>query len=165
MAQRGAAPAPSNSRATAHASQLNLGALASFAEAGGLYYRSSLQATNDGTVADSTLASLANVSVILDGTGTMPTTQITQLADTISVSGGPLTLSGLTNVDNATVVASGGATLTLPSGTTYAGTTTLGGNRHGQHADAGRRQLGGSTNGGSVLLIEALAGSSVTMPA
>ncbi len=111
------------------------------------------------------LASLANVSVILDGTGTLSGAAITSLAGTISLSGGPLTLSGLTNVENATVVASGGATLSLPSGTTYTGPTTLEATGAGSTLTLANTSLAESTNGGSVLVIEALAGGMVTMPA
>ena len=111
----GSSPGPIQFESDGAASQLNLGALTSFAEAGRLYYRSSLQATNGGTVADSTLTSLNGVNLILDGTGTIATAQIASYkAGTLSLSGGTLSLTGLTNSNGSSFEVSGGASLTLP---------------------------------------------------
>ena len=90
-------------------SVLNLAALTSFVEANGWTY-STLQASNGGTVDDSSLAGLSNVNLIIEGTGEN------------------LTLGGLTSFNSGNITVSGGASLSLPGVTGYSGnasTTTL----------------------------------------
>ena len=140
----GAEKAPIQFESDSPDSQLNLGALTSFAEAGGLYYRSSLQSKNDGTVADSTLTSLNGVNLILDGTGTIATAEIASYtAGTLSLSGGTLSLTGLTNANGSSFLVSGGASLSLPALTSFTG-----GVNHGDTLQA--------TGAGSVLAVAGL---------
>ena len=90
-------------------SVLNVSALTGFTEANG-WTTSTLQASNGGTVNDSSLASLSNVNVNIAG------------------SGENLTLGCLTSYGSGNITVSGGATLSLPGLTSYTGnggTTTL----------------------------------------
>ena len=100
---------------------------------------SALQVADGGTVLDPGLASLDDVNVTLDGTGTLDTNQwstltnvgititggaysfsgITTLPDTLNLTGGSVALPGLTNANNATINVSGGSTLTLPAPTAF----------------------------------------------
>ena len=124
-----------------------------------------LSITDGATLLDAKLTSLSGyVAVGLDGTGTFASSQITTIAGTFILSGGPLTLSGLTAVDLATISVTDGATLNLPSGITY-GTTTLEATGTGSTLALAGTTLAESTNGGAVLLIEAMAGGVVTMSA
>ena len=83
---------------------------------------SDLSVTNQATVLDPKLTSLTDMSVTIDGTGTMAVGQWTTLTTTsVEVTGGTTTLSGVTSVtlpNNESMVlqASGsGATLSLPA--------------------------------------------------
>ncbi|HUY34489.1 MAG TPA: carboxypeptidase regulatory-like domain-containing protein, partial [Pirellulales bacterium] len=125
----------------------------------------SITDTGNSTLLASNLATLSGVSLTLDGTGTFSSSQITTIAGTFTLSGGTLTLSGSPNIDNATVVVQGGGTLDLPSGTTYTGVTTLDATGAGSTLTLAGTSLAESTNAGSVLLIEALAGGTATMSA
>ncbi len=90
-------------------SVLNVPALTSFIETAGWTY-STLQASTNGTVNDSSLASLSNVNLNVDG------------------SSQNLTLSSLTSFNSSNLTVSGGAKLSLPGVTGYTGnaaTTTL----------------------------------------
>ncbi len=99
-------------------SLLNLAALVSFGD-GGDWYSSGLQATNGGTVDDPNLTTLYDVSLTLDGTGTIATSQITSFtAGQINLSGGTPSFSGLTDIDDTSLYVSGG-TLSLPGVTAY----------------------------------------------
>ncbi len=80
---------------TGTGSVLNVPALTSFTTLSDSFGNALLQVTNGGTVEDPLLASLANVNVILDGTGTLSGAAITSLAGTISLSGGTLWLEWL----------------------------------------------------------------------
>ena len=125
-----------------------------------------LQVTNSGTFDAAALASLSNVALDLDGTGTFSAGKLTTLAGTVSVSGGALTLSGLTAVNAATpITASDAATVSLPAGTTFTGTTILEATGEGSALTLPNTSLAEDTSAGSVLLIEALAGGSVTLSA
>ena len=102
-------------------SKLNISGVTSFTQTSGLEYASSsLQATHGGTVSDAKLTSLENVDLTLDGTGTIATSQITSYtADTnragiLTLSGGSLDLTGLSDGDGASFEVSGGASLTMP---------------------------------------------------
>jgi formylmethanofuran dehydrogenase subunit C len=77
---------------------------------------------NGGTIQDPQLTTLVNTNLSLDGTGTMSSSQITHLTGgTLSVAGGNPNFSGLTDLDTSNVLVSGGATVTLPSVTSYQG--------------------------------------------
>ncbi len=98
-------------------SQIDLSDLTSLAVQQG-----DLTVTNQATVLDPKLTSLTNVSVSLDGTGTMAVSQWTTLTDTsVEVTGGTTTLSSLTSISipsggGMTLEANGsGATLSLPA--------------------------------------------------
>jgi len=125
----------------------------------------SITDTGGGTVLDTNLAMLDGVSLTLDGTSTFSASQITTIAGTFTLTGGTLTLNGLTTVNNATVVASGGATLNLPGGNIYSGTTILEATGTGSTLTLAGTSLPEPANTGSVLLIEALSGGTVTMAA
>ena len=168
----GSSPGPIQFESDGAASQLNLGALTSFAEAGGLYYRSSLQATNDGTVADSTLTSLNGVNLILDGTGTIATAQIASYkAGTLSLSGGTLSLTGLTNANGSSFLVSGGASLSLPALTSFTGGVNYGDTLQATGAGsvlslpALTTLTENTNNDNSFLHILATSGGSVQLPA
>ena len=90
-------------------SALNVSALTGFTEANG-WTTSTLQASNGGTVSDSSLASLSDVNVNIAGAAEN------------------LTLGSLTSYGSGNITVSGGATLSLPGLTGYtgnSGTTTL----------------------------------------
>ena len=102
-------------------SKLNISGVTSFTQTSGLEYASSsLQATHGGTVSDAKLTSLENVDLTLDGTGTIATSQImsytadTNRAGILTLSGGSLDLTGLSDGDGASFEVSGGASLTMP---------------------------------------------------
>src|SRR5262249_45855978 len=90
-------------------------------------YRSALQVTNGGVLEGGSLSSLANVDLTLDGTGAWSSSQLRTYTDgTLKLTGGALTLSALTNIENAGFVSSGGASLILPAVRSYAhGTNTI----------------------------------------
>ena len=139
--------------------EVNLSGLPSLTSTQGI----SLSDTVGSTVLDSSLTTLSGpIGLTLDGTGTFSSSQITTISGTLTVSGGPLTLSGLTSVDNATIIVNNGGPLTLPSGVSYTGTVIL------QASGSGALTLTGTSlaepaEAGSVLLIEALLGGTVTM--
>ncbi len=146
-------------------SMLNLPSLTSLAGSGNTAL-ATLQATHGGTVVAGMLANLANVSLVGDGTGTLPAGSISALTGTIAVSGGgTLALGAVTNVNNASVVVSGGTTLNLPANTNYTGTAILQASGAGSTLDLAATSLAEPATAGSVLLIEALAGGTVNLPA
>ena len=103
-------------------SVLNVSALTSFTETNG-WTDSTLQASNSGTVNDSSLASLSNVNL----------TSPARASD--------LVLASLTSFSSGNITVSGGASLSLPGVTSYTGNNThdhAGGHRHRQHADPGQ---------------------------
>ena len=94
-------------------SQLNLSSsLTSFTGGGG---SSTFQDTNGATITASHLATFNNINVTLDGTGTVPVSQWTTITGggSLTVTGGTVTLPGLTNLDNANLTMRDGASLTL----------------------------------------------------
>ena len=116
-------------------SVLNVSALTSFTEANG-WTTSTLQASNGGTVDDSSLASLSNVNL------TSPARARTSRS------------AALTSYSSGNITVSGGATLSLPGVTSYTGnggTTTLEATGTGStltlanlaSRDRGRQQLPG----------------------
>ncbi len=82
--------------------------------------RAGLTAQNGSTVVlNSSLTSLNNVNVTVDGTSTLPITQFTTLTDCeISVFGATYSLPNLTNITGSGLYADFGATLTVPYLTT-----------------------------------------------
>ena len=128
---------------------LNVPALTSFTETGGQTY-STLQASNGGTVDVNSLASLSSVNLNLVGTA----------AD--------LMIGGLTAYNSANITVSGGASLSLPGVTSYAGndmTTTLEATGAGSSLSlADLATVTEAFNGYPAWTeFEALAGGSVTM--
>ena len=70
--------------------------------------------SSSAAILDGHLTSLSNVNVTCDGTGTLATSQWTSFTgSTLDLTGGALSLAGLTSADNASFVLSGSATLTL----------------------------------------------------
>ena len=112
-------------------STIDLPKLASIAGTytGGYSGYDTLSVTQSGTVVAPLLKSLAGTFVILDGTGTIATSQWTSLTDgaleiqggdyspTSSKSGGPF--AGLTDINGSAILVSGGGSLTLPKVTSY----------------------------------------------
>ena len=103
-------------------SQLDVSALTSFQGAGGQYHTTSLQVTNGGTLLDALLTTLSGVTVTLDGSGTLATSQWTAFTNaTAAISGGNPDFSSLANINGAGFQVSGGATVSLPTVTSYSG--------------------------------------------
>ena len=103
-------------------STLNINVLTSIQGNAGQQYYSGLQATNHGTVSDAALATINEANLTLDGTGTISLGQIaTFTVGTMSLSGGTANLSGLTDADGSSFLASGGGKLTLSALVSYAG--------------------------------------------
>ncbi len=132
-------------------STLNVAALTGFTETGGWTY-STLQASTNGTVDDSSLTSLSNVNLNVDGAGQN------------------LTLAGLTSYGSGNITVSGGATLSLPGITSYTGnatTTTL--EATGAGSTLNLANLASVTQPGNTYAeqtqFEALAGGRVNLPA
>jgi hypothetical protein len=100
-------------------SQLNASALTSISRSGG-NFASLVQATNHGTLLDPQLASLDATDLTLDGSATVSTNQITHLAaGTVRVTGGSVTLTGISDFDTSSAIVSGGGALSLPAVTSY----------------------------------------------
>ena len=132
-------------------STLNVGALTSFTETAGWTY-STLQASSNGTVDESDLASLSNVNYNVDG------------------SSQNLTLAGLTSYGSGNITVSGGATLSLPGITSYTGnTTTTALEATGAGSTLTLANLASVTQPGNTYPaeteLEALAGGRVNLPA
>ena len=103
-------------------SQLDVSALTSFQGAGGQYHTTSFQVTNGGTLLDALLTTLSGVTVTLDGSGTLATSQWTAFTNaTAAISGGNPDFSSLANINGAGFQVSGGATVSLPTVTSYSG--------------------------------------------
>ena len=103
-------------------STLDVPDLTSFTVAADTEDAGSLQVTNGGTIIGSGLTSLANINLILDGTGTWSYSQITSYTEgTLTLTGGTLNWSSLTDIDGSSFLVSGGATLTLSGAASYAG--------------------------------------------
>src|SRR6185436_10401549 len=109
---------------------------------------STLVAKNGGTIQSPALKTLVGVNIVLDGTGSMPTSQITSLdvdsaltlsgvgasynfdslttakTSIISLDGAAVSLPNLAQIDGTSLLVSGGSTLALPSVTSYTNTTT-----------------------------------------
>ena len=92
-------------------SKLNVSTLTSFTENNvNQRYYSGLQVTNQATVLDSVLATMTEVNLTLDGTGTESLNQITTLtAGTVTLTGGTAVLGGLTDANTSSFLVSGGA--------------------------------------------------------
>ena len=72
-----------------------------------------------------TITSLANGTIVVDGTGTLPLTQFTSLtSESIQILGGTYALTGLTNI-NASSVTVRGANVSMPGITTYAASSSF----------------------------------------
>jgi len=82
---------------------------------------SRLEATAGGTVVMPNLSFIHLSGITLDGTGTMDTAQIATFTNSrATISGGTPDFSGMTNIDASSFFVSGGATVSLPSVTSYA---------------------------------------------
>lgn len=82
-----------------------------------------LSATNGGTANVPGLTQLDHMGVTVDATSTLPTSQFTELTNgSFTATGQGRDLSGVTNFSGSSLVASGGAKLTLP-GTAYSAGT------------------------------------------
>jgi RHS repeat-associated protein len=151
-------------------SVLNLAALTGFTNAPNHYGNSSLQVTHSGTL-DAAISALVAVNLTLDGTGTFAASDLTSYTNgTLTLSGGSLTLAGLTNLNGASVTVSSGATLSLPGVSSYTGlirnTTTLEATGTGSSLTlAGLTSLTvDTTQYGSATQLEALAGGTLNAP-
>ncbi len=136
---------------------------------GGNY--SALQATQGGQIKSPSLTNLSNVLLTIDGTGTQDTTQITSfVGDTLTVTGGSPSFTGLTTIDGSNISVSGGVNLKLAGVTEYTGgngsSTTLEASGTGSVLDLGNV----TTWEGAVgccwqAQVSALAGGEVSLPA
>ncbi len=116
LAAIGNASVDVNITADGSGSRIDLSSLTSFASPVG-----SLAVTHGGTVLDPKLTALSDVSVTLDGSGTVATGQWASLTDgSLTVTGGSYSLTGLADGDGSSLYVSGGATLGLPKLTAYA---------------------------------------------
>ncbi len=154
-------------------SVLNVAALTSFAEANGWTY-STLQASNGGTVNDSSLASLSNVNLTIAAAATINlgglTSPVATIDLTVTGTGEHLTLCWSDVVQQRQHHGQRRGDLSLPGVTSYTGNGChdhAGGDRHRQHADPG--QPGERDQGANSYLaqtqFEALAGGTVTLSA
>ena len=81
-----------------------------------------LQVTDNATIMDGGLTTMTGVHVMLDGTGTIATSQWTALNNgSLTLTGGSLTLSDI-NVDGSSLTAESGGQLSLPSLTSWSST-------------------------------------------
>ena len=88
---------------------LNVSALTTIQTHVGQIHTSTVQATHSGSVQGlGTVTSLSGVNIILDGTGTLATSQLTSFtAGQLTLSGGNLSLANLTDADNSDFIVSG----------------------------------------------------------
>ena len=153
-------------------STLNVSTLTSFTENNvNQRYYSGLQVTNQATVLDSVLATMTEVNLTLDGTGTESLNQITTLtAGTVTLSGGTAVLGNLTDANASSFLVSGGASLTVPMLTSYAGpinsTATLEATGTGSLLSLPKLATlsGDTTQYSSLVQVQALAGGDVELP-
>ena len=97
-------------------SKVNLSALTSLPVANS----GDLTVTNQATVLDPKLTSFTNVTVTLDGTGTIATSQWASLTrDSLTITGGTYSFSGITDFDSSSAIAQARARLTLPAVASY----------------------------------------------
>ena len=117
---------PANSNvsliATGSGSQIGVAALMQFNAFDG-----DLKVTSGGTILDSSLTTLRNVNVTLDGTGTLATNQWTALTgSSLTITSGSDTFGGLTDIDSSSLYSQSGATISLPDVTSYNNTGSFG---------------------------------------
>ncbi|HEV3312010.1 MAG TPA: CARDB domain-containing protein, partial [Chloroflexota bacterium] len=94
---------------------IDLSGLTSFDSPG-----SSLTVTSGASFLDATLTGLNGVVVTLDGSGTMPISQWASLTDcSMTITGGSYSFTGLTDIDNSSLYAQTGGSLSLPAVTSY----------------------------------------------
>jgi len=131
-----------------------------------------LQVTNSGTLQNGSPASLSHVSLTLDGTGTLSSSQITSFTyGTLPLTSGTLTLGGLTDADGSSFLVSGGASLSLPALASYTSSPgvdpTLQASETGSALSlAGLTTLTADTsNGSSRIIVNALSGGQVGLGA
>ena len=95
--------------------------LTSFTGGGG---SSELKVTNGGAITAPALASFTNINIILDGTGTVSTSQWASIAGgSLTVSGGSYALPAVTNLDNSNLTVKTGGSLALPNLTSLTNTS------------------------------------------
>jgi hypothetical protein len=152
-----------------------------------VYYNSSLEARNSGTVKVPLLTTLNRVDVAVGAAGTLATRQLTTFTgatftvngpavdltgltnisgDTINLNGGSVNLANVTKIDGSSLTVSGGATLSLPAVTSYAGAgydTTL--QASGANSKLDLSHLTKLTGGGyySGMHVNALGGGTVDL--
>ena len=143
-------------------SLLNLAAMTSLTTSNGQF-----QVTNSATLIDTKLTTINDVTMTLDGTGAVATSQWTNLADdTIDITGGAYSLAAVTTIDSSNIYVSGGGTLSLAGLTSYNNpinydTTTL--QASGTGSELTLANLATITLA-SYLDIQALAGGQVSLP-
>jgi hypothetical protein len=103
-------------------SALDVSLLSSFTRNTDFAVVSEVVVTHGGTLKDPALTILNGVDIMLDGTGTVPLNQIARLNNgAVSLSGGAVTLGGLTNADGSSFGVTGGAMLSVPNLATLGG--------------------------------------------
>ncbi len=128
-----------------------------------------LSVTNHATVLDPKLTSLINVSVTLDGTGTIATSQWASLTDdSLTTTGGSYSFSGITDFNGSSAIAQVGASLTLPAVTSYSNPAGSSSNEFQATGTGAIVNLPALTSLGSLqnwLYIEAKQGGQTLLPA
>lgn len=127
-----------------------------------------IEVTNHATLNAPVLATLGSVNLTFDGTGTESLNQVATFAQgTLTLSGGSAILSGLTNADGSSFVASGGASLSVPNLTSYSGVGTFEASGAGSVLSFNALTMLGSTpntDTAVTLQIQATAGADIEMP-
>ena len=127
-----------------------------------------LTVTNQATVLDPKLTSLTNVSVTLDGTGTIATNQWATLTrDSLTITGGTYSFSGITDFDGSSAIAQAGGSLTLPAVTSYSNPSGSSSNDFQATGTGAKVNLPALTSLGTLqnwLYIEAQQGGQTLLP-
>jgi RHS repeat-associated protein len=152
-------------------SVLDVSSLTSFSKSP-TNFSSGLQVTNHGTLLDPKLTSLSALNLALDGTGSLSTDQITSYTGgSFTLTGGTLSLKNLSDFDDSSVTVSGGASLSFPVLTGYAGpngfgTTVLQATGTGSSLSLAQlTTLSASAVESSLVQFSALSGGSVDLSA
>ncbi len=108
-------------------SVVDLSGMTSFSASSASNGPAGITASNGGTVLMGNLTTLSGVNLIMNGTGTMSTGQITSFTSgTATVSGGAPDFTGMTDIDGASFQVNGGITVAVPNATSYIDRSTGG---------------------------------------
>jgi hypothetical protein len=117
------------------------------------------------TASPDTLSFTGGSLTLTAGTSTL-SGPLAQTGGTVAVQGpGTLTVSTSATLDHATIIASSGAAVSLPAGPAYTGSTTLVATGAGTTLTLATTAMNEPTTAGTVLLLEAQNGGQVSLPA